>query len=58
MGHLQRLHERFANEGLLVYTIAVHENAEEARRMTVERGITYPVFVGTRSELAKRYAYG
>lgn len=58
MVHLQRLHERFAPDGLFVYAIAMHDDPEVARRLNAELGVTYPVFLGNGSELGERYAYG
>lgn len=58
MGHLQDLHESYADQGLLVYVIAMHPDPEVARRMTQEMGITYPVLHGAGSELGERHAYG
>ncbi|GIW72788.1 MAG: hypothetical protein KatS3mg102_2330 [Planctomycetota bacterium] len=58
MVHLQKLHERYAEQGLLVYAIAVHPDRAEAIRLTRELGIGYPVLWGTGSELVERYAYG
>ena len=58
MVHLQRLHEEHAVDGLFVYAIAVHDRPDEARRLTAEMRLTYPIFEGTGSPLARRYAYG
>lgn len=58
MVYLQKLHERHAEEGLFVFAISMHPDPEEARRITRELGVTYPVFDGTDSELGRRYAYG
>jgi hypothetical protein len=58
MVHLQKFHERYADDGLFVYAIAIHPNREAARRTTRELRLTYPIFWGTGSELAERYAYG
>ena len=58
MVHLQKLHERFAADGLLVYAIAMHPDPAVTRRLNHELGITYPVFLGNESELGERYAYG
>ena len=57
MVHLQDLHERYGEQGLFVYVIAVFP-ADQARKLTREMGISYPVFLGTDSELATKYAYG
>ncbi|MCH9031147.1 MAG: hypothetical protein IIB00_02665 [candidate division Zixibacteria bacterium] len=58
MGHLQSLHEKYSDSGLLVYTIAMHPDPETAKMVTKELGITYPVFLGNGSELGEQYAYG
>ena len=58
MVHLQRFHERYADAGLFVYAIATHPNRQAARRLVRRLGLTYPIFWGTGSELAERYAYG
>jgi len=58
MGHLQKLHDKYGDKGLFVYVIAVHANPKEARRLTRELRVTYPVFEGTQAELTKCYAYG
>lgn len=58
MVHLQKLHDRYAKDGLLVFAIAVHPKAEKGRKLTKELGITYPVFQGAGSALAKQYGFG
>ena len=58
MVHLQKLHDKYAKDGLLVFAIAVHPKAEKGRELTKELGITYPVFQGAGSDLAKQYAFG
>lgn len=58
MVHLQDFHKRYADEGVCVYALAMHDDPAAARRMNREMGITYPVFLGTGSELGKRFAYG
>ena len=58
MVHLQEFHEMYAAKGLLVFAIAMHPDAETARKLTAEMKITYPVFNGYDTELGKQYAYG
>jgi hypothetical protein len=58
MVHLQRLHERYARDGLLVFVIAMLPNREGERKLNKELGVTYPVFFGAGSDLGRRYAYG
>jgi hypothetical protein len=58
MVHLQKFHERFGKDGLLVYVISMHDDAEAARKMNQDMAITYPVFQGTGSAVGERYAYG
>ena len=58
MVHLQRFHERYSDAGLFVYSIAIHPNREAARMLTHRLGHTYPIFWGSNTELAERYAYG
>ena len=58
MGHLQKLHEKYAKDGLLVFAIAIFPNVKQARVITQNLGVTYPVFNGNDADLSKRYAYG
>lgn len=58
MVHLQAIHEAWSSKGVLVFAIAMHPDAEAARRLTQELKITYPVFQGFGSELGRAYAYG
>jgi hypothetical protein len=58
MVHLQKIHETSSSKGVLVFAIAMHADAEVARRLTRELKITYPVFQGFGSELGRAYAYG
>lgn len=58
MGHLQKLHEKYSKDGVLVFTIAMHPSVEQARALTRQLGVTYPVFNGYGSDLGKRYAFG
>jgi hypothetical protein len=58
MVHLQKLHDKYAKDGLLVFAIAVYPKAEKGRKLTKELGITYPVFQGAGSDLAKQYGFG
>jgi hypothetical protein len=58
MVHLQKLHRRFAKNGVLVFAIAMLPGRERVREMTRDLGVTYPVFFGAGSDLGRRYAYG
>lgn len=58
MVHLQKFHEEYAEEGLQVFVIAMHSDPEEARKLTRELGVTFPVFDGRGSELGEQYAFG
>ena len=58
MVYLQKLHERFNKDGLLVYVISMHDDPAAARKLNQEMRVTYPVFLGNGSALAERYAYG
>lgn len=58
MVHLQQIHEDFADQGVLVFTVAMHPDAGEARKLTRELGVGYPVFQGLGSALGEQYAYG
>jgi peroxiredoxin len=58
MVQLQKLHEKYAKDGLLVFTIALHPQAATAKEVTRSLGLTYPVFEGHGSDLAKQYGYG
>ena len=58
MGHLQKLNEKYAKDGLLAFAIAVSEELGEIRKITKEKGWNYPIFNGVGSALAKQYAYG
>lgn len=58
MVQLQKLHQQYADEGLLVFTIALHPQPDTAKALTRTLGLTYPVFEGHGSELAKQYGYG
>jgi len=58
MVHLQKFHERYAKDGLLVFVISMHPDPAEARRITKELGATFPIFEGHQSDLGRRYAYG
>lgn len=58
MVQLQKLHQKYADEGLLVFTIALHPQPDTAKELTRKLGLTYPVFEGHGSELAKQYGYG
>ena len=58
MVHLQKLHEQYAKEGVLVFVIAMHPEREVARQLTEQLGASYPVFDGLDSDLGRLYAYG
>jgi hypothetical protein len=58
MVHLQKLHERFAKDGLQVFAIATLFDRKEVQQVNKELGITFPVFFGYRSDLGKRYGFG
>jgi hypothetical protein len=58
MVHLQKLHEKYAKDGLLVFAIALHPKEKEAQDLTKKLGVTYPVFQGDGSDLAKQYGFG
>lgn len=58
MVHLQKFQQRFADDSLFVFAIAMLDDLETARNMTKERGFTYTIFNGVGSDLGKRYAYG
>jgi hypothetical protein len=58
MVHLQKLHERYAKDGLQVFAIAMLPDREKVHQFNKELGITFPVFYGYGSDLGKRYAYG
>ena len=55
MVHLQKLHEKYGKDGLLVFGIGIHPEAQE---LTKKLGLTYPVFQGEGSDFAMRYAFG
>ena len=58
MVHLQKFHERYADDGLLVFAIAMHPDAEQAQQLNRQLGVKYPVFHGHGSDLGRQYAYG
>lgn len=58
MGHLQEFHQRYGDQGLHVFVIAMHPDADEARKLTKKLKVTYPVFNGHGSDLGKQYAFG
>jgi hypothetical protein len=58
MVHLQKFHEKYGNQGLQVFAISMHPDSGEARKLTAELGVTFPVFNGHDSELGKLFAYG
>jgi len=58
MVHLQKFHEKYADQGLQVFVISMHPDPKEARKLTGALKATYPIFNGYGSDLGKRYAYG
>lgn len=58
MVHLQKFHEKYAGRGLQVFVLSMHPDATDARKLTKELEVTYPVFNGHGSDLGKLYAYG
>ena len=58
MGHLQKLYEKYAKDGLLAFAIVIFPNVRQGRRITQNLGVTYPVFNGNEADISKRYAYG
>lgn len=58
MVHLQKLHDRYAKDGLFVFAISMMPDAEAARKLNQELGITFPVFDGNESDLGRQYAFG
>lgn len=58
MGHLQKFHEKYGKDGLLVFAIAMNEELVEIRKVTKEKAWTYAIFNGVGSALGKQFAYG
>lgn len=58
MTFLQRLKEKYGDDGLFVFTIAMYPDAEATPDLTRKLGVTYPVFAGYGSQLGEQYAYG
>jgi hypothetical protein len=58
MVHLQKFHQQYGKDGVLVFTIAMLPDLQKTRDQTKELGVTYPVFYGHESDLGKRYAFG
>jgi hypothetical protein len=58
MVHLQKLQDKYGKDGLQTFAIAVFPNREKAQKLTRDMGITYPVFNGYDSDVAKRLAFG
>ncbi len=58
MVQLQKFHEKYGKDGLLVFTIALHPRPEQAKELTRTLGITYPVVDGHGSDLEKQYGFG
>ena len=58
MVDLQALHERYGEEGLLVFVISMAPDPSTALDWNRENGITYTVFDGNGSAIGERLAYG
>jgi len=58
MVHLQKLHERYAKDGLQVFVVSMHPDVKDAQKLTKELKVNYPVFNGHESDLGKQYAFG
>ncbi len=58
MVHLQKFHEKYGEQGLKVFVISMHSDPDDAKKLTEELRVAYPVFNGHQSELGKLYAYG
>lgn len=58
MVHLQKFQDQYGDKGLQVFVISMHPELEEARKLTTELRVTYPVFNGYKSDLGKTYAFG
>ncbi len=58
MKFLQRLSEKYGDEGLFVFAIAMHPDPQTTPQITRDLGVTYPVFSGYGSQLGEQYAYG
>lgn len=58
MVHLQKWQDMYEKSGLFVFTIAMHEDLELARRISREKGFRYPIFNGVGSAVGEKYAYG
>ena len=58
MGHLQKLYEKYAKDGLAVFAIAIFPNVKQARVIAQNLGVTYPVFNGNEADVSKRYGFG
>ncbi len=58
MVHLQKFHEKYAKDGLLVFVIAMQDDVDQARKTTREHGWTFPIFNGVGSTLGEKFAYG
>lgn len=58
MVHLQKFHEKYAKEGLLVFVVSMHADREKAIKLSDEMKITYPIMNGQGSDLGKQYAFG
>jgi len=56
MVHLQKLQDKYAKDGLRVFAVSLLPNREKAQKLTKDLEITYPVFNGNDSDLAKRLA--
>lgn len=55
---LEEVHKRFSSKGLVVLGISHREDAKALAAMGKELKITFPLLVGTASEIAKKFAAG
>jgi peroxiredoxin len=58
MRELEKVSQEFGNDGVLVVGIAHRGDAEAARGVAERLKVTFPVLVGTGSDLAKQFAAG
>jgi peroxiredoxin len=56
---IQAAHARFAEQGLTIVSVNVHEHAEEVRSFARDAGLTYPMMVDSTGAIAQRFGvYG
>jgi len=58
MKALEKLHQEFGKQGVLVAGIAHRGDADAVRPLAEQLGVAFPLAVGTGSELAKQFAAG